>query len=188
MLRPGGETHSSPGPSFWESSPPMGPPESPTRPAQNQGPRRKRCARRPRARLCLLKGCEQRFHPRSARQRYCSDRCRSEGRKWSRWKAQQQYRSTVAGREKRNGQSQRYRQRVRCRKRTEPQAPEEPARVITQKFFRGQLRPPRLLRAIRSRAPKSLAMLLLTGVPPRAGARTSTRGAVESASDLGRTY
>lgn len=166
----------------------MGPPESATRPAENQARRRKRCARRPRARLCLLKGCEQRFHPRNARQRYCSERCRSEARKWSRWKAQQQYRSTPVGRQKRNGQSQRYRQRVRCRRRTEPQANEEPARVITQKFFRGQLRPSRLLRAIRSPAAKSPAVLLLTGVPPRAGARTSTRGTVESAPDLSRTY
>jgi hypothetical protein len=41
---------------------------------------------------CLLKGCEQRFHPRQARQRYCSERCREASRKWSRWKAQQQYR------------------------------------------------------------------------------------------------
>lgn len=188
MLRPGGERQSSPGPSFWESSPPMGPPESPTRQGENQARRRKRCALRPRARLCLLKGCEQRFHPRNARQRYCSERCRTEARKWSRWKAQQQYRSTPAGRQKRNGQSQRYRQRVQCRKRTKPQADEEPARVITQKFFRGQLRPSRLLRAIRSPATKSLAVLLLTGVPLRAGAGASTRTAVEAAADLSRTY
>jgi hypothetical protein len=50
------------------------------------------------------------------------------------------------------------------------------------------LRPSRLLRAIRSRAAKSLAVLLLTGVPPRAGAGASTRGAVEAAADLSRTY
>ena len=166
----------------------MGPPESPTRPAENQAGRRKRCARRPRARLCLLKGCEQRFHPRNERQRYCSERCRTEARKWSRWKAQQQYRSTTAGRQKRNGQSQRYRRRVQCRKRAEPEAGEEPARVITVNFFRGQLRPSRLLRAIRSRTPKSLAMLLLTDVSPRARTGTSTRGAVETAPDLSRTY
>jgi hypothetical protein len=32
-------------------------------------------------RLCLLKGCQQRFHPRQARQRYCSVNCRREARK-----------------------------------------------------------------------------------------------------------
>ena len=52
---------------------------------------------RPRMRRCLLKGCEQRFHPRQARQRYCSERCREAARKWSRWKAQQRYRETTAG-------------------------------------------------------------------------------------------
>jgi hypothetical protein len=70
----------------------------------------------------MLKGCEQRFHPRQARQRYCSERCRSEARKWSRWKAQQQYRATKAGQQKRNGQSQRYRERMRIRKPPESEA------------------------------------------------------------------
>ena len=40
------------------------------------------------ARRCLLKGCEQRFRPRQARQRYCSEQCRQAARAWSRWKAQ----------------------------------------------------------------------------------------------------
>jgi hypothetical protein len=43
-------------------------------------------------RRCLLKGREQRFHPRQARQRYCSEGCREAARKWSRWKAQERYR------------------------------------------------------------------------------------------------
>jgi hypothetical protein len=58
---------------------------------------RKRSPRRPPTRRCLLKGCEQRFHPRQARQRYCSQRCREAARKWSRHKAQERYRETVAG-------------------------------------------------------------------------------------------
>jgi len=87
----------------------MGPPESPTNPLQNQattsrrprrGPRR-----RPRRRYCLLKGCQQRFRPQRARQRYCSDRCREAARRWSLWKAQHRYRRTSAGQQKRNGQS-----------------------------------------------------------------------------------
>ena len=44
------------GRSFWDSSPPMGPPESPTRARKNQAAgRRKRRARKPRPGCCLLK-------------------------------------------------------------------------------------------------------------------------------------
>ena len=91
---PGEECIPLQGLSFWESSPPMGPPESPTGHRENQEGRRKRLARRPRRRRCLLKGCEQRFHPRQARQRYCSERCREAARKWSRWKAEDPFRRT----------------------------------------------------------------------------------------------
>ena len=123
--------------SFWEQSPPMGPSENPTRHPENQEPfRRTRMAHRPRTRRCLLKGCEQGFHPRQARQRYCSDRCRRAAREWSRWKAQQRYRTTGEGKEKRNGQSRRYRQRVGNRKQAEREAAvPEAARVITNDFF-----------------------------------------------------
>jgi hypothetical protein len=34
-------------------------------------------------RYCLLKGCEQRFHPQQGRQRYRSEHCREAARKWS---------------------------------------------------------------------------------------------------------
>ena len=55
----------------------MGLPENPTNHLENQeaGRRKRRTCRprgAPRARRCLLKGCEQHFHPRQARQRYCS--------------------------------------------------------------------------------------------------------------------
>ena len=134
------------GRSFWESSPPMGPFESPTAHPENQEGRPKRSARRPRRRSCLLKGCEQRFHPRRARQRYCSEECRKAARKWERWKAQQRYRETAAGQQKRNGQSRRYRERVKSRKAPEPEAVNDPARVITiQHFFRPFVRPAGLL-------------------------------------------
>jgi hypothetical protein len=115
----------------------MGPPESPTTRSGNQPARPKRVVRRPRARLCLLKGCCRRFHPRRAQQRYCSEPCGKAARKWSRWKAQQRYRSTRSGKQKRNGQSQRYRQRLRNRQPVESGAVAEPARVITKNFFRG---------------------------------------------------
>jgi hypothetical protein len=114
----------------------MGPPENLTRPRKRQGAgRRKRRARRPRQRHCLLKGCEQEFHPRQASQRYCSEGCQRKARKWSRWKAQQKYRRTAGGKRKRNGQSQRYRERAKARKPAEPEAVNAGARVITQEHF-----------------------------------------------------
>ena len=119
----------------------MGLSENPTRHRENQGVgRRKQGARRPRQRPCLLKGCEQPFAPRRARQRYCSERCREEARKWSRWKAQQKYRTTAGGKAQRNGQSRRYRERVKSRQVAQPEAGSEGARVIPkQHFFRAHV-------------------------------------------------
>lgn len=124
----------------------MGPPKSATsHPEKQEAHRRKRPVRRPRARRCLLKGCEQRFHPRHARQRYCSEGCRAAAREWSEWKARQTYRETAGAKRKRKGQSRRYRERVKSRKPPEKEAVPEAARVITKKFFRGRLRPAWLL-------------------------------------------
>jgi hypothetical protein len=113
----------------------MGPPESPTGHPENQADRRKRLPRRPRMRRCLLKGCEEYFAPRQARQRYCSEECRETAREWSRWRAQERYRATGAGKQQRNGQSRRYRGRVKSRKPPEPEAVNEAARVITTEHF-----------------------------------------------------
>ena len=168
----------------------MGLSESPTRHHENQAAgRRKHGARRPRLRKCLLKGCEQRFHPRQARQRYCSECCREEARKWSRWKAQQRYRETAAGQAKRNGQSRRYRERVKSRKPAEPEAVSAAARVITQEqFFRAHVRPAGVLRAIRAPAAKSLATLLFAHVLASAGAGPGAGAALETGAHLIRTY
>jgi hypothetical protein len=115
----------------------MGLPENPTSHPENQDVvRRKRLARRARTRRCLLKGCEQRFRPRHAQQRYCSEHCRKAAWVWSRWKAQESYRATAAGKQKRNGQSRRYRERVRNRKPPAGEAVADAARVIAKKFFR----------------------------------------------------
>jgi len=163
----------------------MGPPESPTRNAENQEGRRKRLPRRPRTRRCLLKGCEQRFHARQARQRYCSEECREAARQWSRWKAQQRYRTTVRGQQKRNGQSRRYRERVKSRNPPEPEAVNEAARVITtEEFFRSFVRPAGLLREIRAPAAKPLTALLLAGVPARVGAHPGAGAAMETGARL----
>jgi len=162
----------------------MGPPENPTAHPENQEARR-RLARRPRTRRCLLKGCEQRFHPRQARQRYCSEECREAARQWSRWKAQERYRATTTGTQKRNGQSRRYRERVRSRKAPEPEAVSEAARVITKEdFFRPVLRPAGLLRGNHAHTTKSLAALLFARLPARVGARPGAGAALEGGARL----
>lgn len=122
----------------------MGPTENLTgRRKRQAGGRRKQSGRRPRQRCCLLKGCERRFQPRQAGQRYCSEDCRKAARKWSRWKAQQRYRETVAGKAKRNAQSRCYRQRTKSREASDPEAVKQAARVITpEHFFRARLRRP----------------------------------------------
>jgi hypothetical protein len=165
----------------------MGPPESPTGHPENQEGRPRRLPRRPRTRCCLLKGCEQRFHPRQARQRYCSAECRKAARKWSGWKAQQRYRATKSGKAKRTDQSRRYRERVKSRKPAAPQADNGTARVITpEDFFRSFLRPARLLRGIRTPAAKSLAALLFACLPARDGARARKGAPLEAGTDLNR--
>jgi hypothetical protein len=115
--------------------------------------------------------------------------CRQEARKWRRWKAQRKYRATAGGKEKRNGQSQRYRQRVKHRKATEPEAISEDARVITpEDFFRAHVRPAGLLRAIRAATAKSFAALLFAGMPAGAGASAATGAALEAGAHLIRAY
>ena len=124
----------------------MGPPENPTGQIEKQeAPGRKRQVCRPRPRQCLLKGCERRFRPQHARQRYCGPQCREAARAWSGWKARRVYQATAVGKQKRNGQSQRYRKRVKERKPPEKEAVSEAARVIPKKFFRWLLRPAWLL-------------------------------------------
>ena len=155
----------------------MGPSESPTAHPENQEgrPKRpKRSARRPRTRPCLLKGCEQRFHSRRARQRYCSADCRKAARRWSRWKAQQRYRATKAGRQKRNGQSQCYRERVKGRKPAEPEAVNEAARVITTEHFFSTIRATG--RAATRDSGERGEVPYSTSVRPGAGARWSASG------------
>jgi hypothetical protein len=156
----------------------VGPDEDSTRPAEDresgQPP-----GRRPRTRCCLLKGCERRFRPQRAAERYCSDECRRAARQWSRWKAQQSYRATAAGKERRNGQSRRYRQRVRNRQPAAPQeAVPDAARVITPNFFRPLLRPAWVLRGIRPAAALAPPAVLFARVPARPGTSLATGAAL----------
>ena len=149
----------------------MGPTENRTGARKRQaGGRRKQSGRRPRQRCCLLKGCEQRFHPCQAGQRYCSEDCRKAARKWSRWKAQHRYRETVAGKAKRNQQSRCYRQRAKTREASDPETVSGVARVIApEHFFRADLRPAGVLRRVRAGTAKSLAAFLFAHLPASAG-------------------
>jgi hypothetical protein len=67
--------------------------------------------RRPRRRVCLLKGCERRYRPVHPLARYCSEECRKQARRWREWKARQRYRQSPNGKQKRRAQSRRYRMR-----------------------------------------------------------------------------
>jgi hypothetical protein len=69
-----------------------------------------------RARICLLKGCEERFSPQHPRARYCSEPCRDAARDWSVWQAGRRYRPSERGKECRRQQAYRYRERVRQRR------------------------------------------------------------------------
>lgn len=163
----------------------MGPDEDSTLPVEDRGPGQPP-GRRPRTRCCLLKGCERQFLPQQARQRYCSDECRAAARRWSRWKAQQSYRATAAGKERRNGQSRRYRQRVRKRRSATPdEAEPKVARVITPKFFRLLLRPSWLLRRIRQAAALASPAVLFARVPARPGTSLATRTTLEGTPEPG---
>lgn len=152
----------------------MGPDQDSTLPAEDRESGQS-SGRRPRTRCCLLKGCKRLFRPQRAGQRYCSDECRQAARRWSRWKAQRSYRATAAGKGKRNGQSQRYRQRVGDRRSAAPEetAPEA-ARVITHNFFRLLLRPSWLLRRIRSATTLTSSAILLARVLAGHGTRPAT--------------
>jgi hypothetical protein len=156
----------------------VGPDDDSTFPAEDRAPGQPP-GRRPRTRCCLLKGCERRFRPQRAGECYCSDECRRAARQWSRWKAQQSYRATAAGKERRNGQSRRYRQRVRNRQPAAPQeAVPDAARVITPNFFRPLLRPAWVLRGIRPAAALAPPAVLFARVPARHGTSLATGAAL----------
>lgn len=78
-----------------------------------------------RARICLLKGCEEWFSPDHPRARYCSAPCRDAARGWSVWQAGRRYRASEGGKECRRQQACRYRQRVRQRRAESEERPAE---------------------------------------------------------------
>ncbi len=82
-------------------------------PQDNKQDRRRRLARQPRSRECLLKGCGRMFRPAHPMARYCSEECRRKARQWSQWKSRQRWRQSANGRKKRQEQSVRHRERLR---------------------------------------------------------------------------
>jgi hypothetical protein len=76
--------------------------------------------------------------------RYCSEACQAEARRWRQWKARRRYRQSANGKQKRQAQSRRYRERRKA-------APvrnidtSTVARVIPVNFFFVLLRPPGML-------------------------------------------
>lgn len=144
----------------------MGPSEDLPNSRTNQERCRSGTRRRARKRRCLLKGCNRVYRPDHPLQRYCSEACRGEARRWRRWKAQQKYRGSALGRARRKGQCRRRRQRRKALS----AAAEQAARVIPIRFFRPGLRSARLLRKVPENPALSPAAFLLARMPARAGA------------------
>jgi hypothetical protein len=136
--------------------------------------------RRPRSRRCLLKGCNRVYRADHPLQRYCGKACRDKAKKWHRWKAQQKYRATEAGKAKRTEQCRRRRKRGKAR-RLACEAATRGARVIPRQFFRSLLRSPWMLRKVCEQSAFSVAAVLLTRMPASVGARTGAGTAMERA-------
>lgn len=140
----------------------MGPLKHRPRRSGSQGSRR-RPARRPRTRRCLLKGCEKPFRPPSARSRYCSPECTRKAREWSRWRAQQKYRKSDNGKKHRNEQCRHYRERKH--ERDENRGARGSSLKEFRKSFRLPVRPPGMLRRLPPHPAITAAALLLPGLP-----------------------
>jgi hypothetical protein len=118
----------------------MSPSQDPLSPQEKQRlsepPSLTRRARRPRSRRCLLKGCESVFHPQQhPLARYCCAICREAARQWREWKAQLRYRQSPNGREKRQVQCRRNRERRKAKEAARKIASVGAARVTPIGFF-----------------------------------------------------
>jgi hypothetical protein len=159
-------------------SPPVGPSED--RPSR----RWKQAPRRARARLCLLKGCEEWFEPVWPQARYCSEGCREAAARWRVSKAQERYRQTERCRACRREQSRRRRGRLAEQKRRGERGSRRgggAAWVIAPERIFMLLRPAWLLRDIRENASVTGAEILLTALPACSGACLGAREALAKA-------
>jgi len=159
----------------------MGLCEHPSTHLENQAkgkiPRQKERTRRPRSRMCLLKGCGRVFRPEHPLARYCSEHCRNEAAQWRQWKARHQYRRTARGKQIRRAQSRRYRVRQRERK-TQKANALSGARVIRRKFFFVLLRSSGVIRGIPTEPAVAAAALLFLRMSPVFGTRFGAREAL----------
>jgi hypothetical protein len=150
--------------------------DCPTSP-KNQPPAkvtwRKRRARRPRRRVCLLKGCGRVFRPQQPLARYCSEKCREQARRWRQWKARRRYRRSPNGQQRRRAQNLRYRQRRKERPARQSAIPNRCEGHPYKFFLRSWvalLRPPRLLCNVPAHQAVAGAAVLFPGLPTRSGA------------------
>jgi len=116
----------------------MAPHEDPSTSLENQhpgvlGPKPR--AHRPRRRRCLLKGCRRKFRPQQPLARYCNEACSERARQWRAWKARRRYRQSANGKQKRQAQSRRYRERRPGRARTKKLSPWAPRGSSLPNFF-----------------------------------------------------
>ena len=159
----------------------MGPCQHPSTHLENQAkgkfPQKNKRVRRPRNRICLLKGCGRVFRPEHPLARYCSEVCRNEAAHWRQWKARQQYRKTPHGKQVRRAQSRRYRVRQREQKKQKANALGD-ARVITKNFFFVLLRSPGVIRGIPTQPAVAAAALLFLRMSPVFGTRFGAREAL----------
>ena len=82
-----------------------------------------------RCRRCLLKGCESRFRPAHPLSRYCSRICSAKARCWAFRRANERYRRSEQGKQRRRTQACRYRERQRLKAASaEESAPPETSR------------------------------------------------------------
>jgi hypothetical protein len=93
--------------------------------------------RRPRARTCLRKGCERKYHPRSWNQRYCQEpECLRQVRRWQAARRQAKHRKHAPAKA-RHAQCQRaYRQRLKLASQLGQETEVTPVRGhATEAFF-----------------------------------------------------
>lgn len=160
----------------------MAPHEDPSTSPENQlsgvlGPKpRARC---PRRRRCLLKGCRRKFRPQQPLARYCNEACRERARRWRASKARRRYRQSTNGKQKRQAQSRRYRERWPGRARTKKLCLRPTRGSSLQNFF-VLLRPSGVLCGVPSQSAIPVAAVLFSDLPTRSGASSRTGTALAS--------
>jgi hypothetical protein len=100
-------------------------------------PRPKARGRRPRPRICLRKGCGQKYHPRSWNQRYCQElECRRQVHRWQAARRQAKHRQDDTAKARHAHAERERRQRARLAPQTVQDPEVAPARGhVSESFF-----------------------------------------------------